>query len=89
MVCEILPLAVAMYFLNVDEPDNVGDNVLYYIISVVALIVAVTPLAVGGRVAVNAHLAERARKKDAAEPSESFDNAAHEDAEAAEEDAKD
>ena len=89
MVCEILPLAVAMYFLNVDEPENVGDNVLYYVISVVALIVAVTPLVVGLRVTVKAHMEERKRKKEAAEPSESFDNAAHEDAEAAEEDAKD
>ena len=35
-----------------------------------------------------AHLEERERKQDAAEPSESFDNAAHEDA-GAEEDAKD
>ena len=92
MTCEILPLAVAMYFLAVpDEPESVGDNVLYYAISVVALIVAVTPLVVGVRVTVKAHLAERARKKDAAEPSESFDNAAHEDADetSSEEEAKD
>ena len=63
-----MPLCIAMYFLNVDEPENVGDNVLYYAISVVALIVAVTPLVVGLWVTVKAHLEERARKQDAAAP---------------------
>ena len=66
-----------------------GGNVLYYVISVVALIVAVTPLVVGLWVTVKAHLEERASKKEAAEPSESFDNAAHEDAQDEGEEAKD
>eukprot|EP01046_Picozoa_sp_COSAG06_P045427 COSAG06_NODE_6279_length_3001_cov_2.951068_2_plen_327_part_00 len=70
LVCEILPVFFAIYFLDAYRGTEGGGAVeygrMYYAVAILALIVAAVPLVLAVGVAVRAHKAQKAQQRDGA-----------------------
>jgi hypothetical protein len=70
LVCEILPVFFAMYFLGAYGGSEGGEAAehgwMYYAVAILALIVAAVPLVLAVGVAVRAHKAQQAQQRDGA-----------------------